>query len=218
MKKKAEPLFTADGFNKCNKIMLSCAALLFIIGIVFVFEADRTAILSRNSKGVLQIFWSMLGLLSASFFLLINYKKLASEKFLSIFLTILTAMLGVLAVCSIINIFGNEVRISLPGFGIRRINGAYRWLQLGPITFQPSVFVQVFLILFIASHLSKINDDAKRKGKANGAPSLSAKKNAQTQKMHFAKSSSEHLPEFAKGRVGSFLVKYRSQCFAIFIF
>jgi cell division protein FtsW len=218
MKKSTENLFTADGFNKCNKTMLFCAALLFIIGIVFVFEADRTAILSRNSKGILQIFWSALGLLSASFFLLINYKKLAHEKFLLFFLGVLTTMLGVLAVCSIINIFGDEVRVRLPGFGIRRINGAYRWLQLGPITFQPSVFVQVFLILFIASHLSKTADDNKRKGNVKGAASSSAKKNTPAPKMHFAKSDSEHFPEFVKGRAGLFLVKYRSQCLAILIF
>ena len=194
MKRNAENLFTADGFNKCNKIMLSCAALLFIIGVVFVFEADRSAILSSASKGVRQIIWSAGGLLFTAFFLLVNYKKLASEKLLLFFLVPLTAMLVILALCSLIHLFGHEVRFSGAGLGIRRINGAFRWIELGPLNFQPSVFVQVFLILFIAAQLSQIPDDSKRKAKSSAV----------------AISSKEY--------VSSALIKYRSLWFSLLIF
>ena len=163
--KNHETFFTADGINKCDKIMLSCAVLLFIIGIIFVFEAAQTAIFSvAGGKGVRQIVWSLLGAVFTLFFLLVNYKKLADEKFLNFFLLTLTAMLGVLACCSVISYFGNEnVKIGNSAFGIHSIKGAYRWIDFKIMNFQPSIFAKVFLILFVAAGLSKIDDDKKKK-------------------------------------------------------
>jgi cell division protein FtsW len=169
MRKKQENLFTADGINKCDKIMLSCAFFLFMTGIVFVFAADSSDILSRG-KGVMQIVWSTLGLTVAAFFLLIDYKRLANEKVLTFILTVLTVMLGILASCSIINYFGHEVRIENSGFGIRRINGAYRWIDMKIFNFQPSIFAKVFLILFIAAVLSKIPENKNKKNKKEQFP------------------------------------------------
>ncbi len=40
-------------------------------------------------------------------------------------------------------------------FLTKKVNGAYRWLELGPIRIQPSEFVKVCLILFLAQYFSR---------------------------------------------------------------
>ncbi|MCL1947478.1 MAG: FtsW/RodA/SpoVE family cell cycle protein [Chitinivibrionia bacterium] len=180
-----EIFFTADGINKCDKIMLSCAVLLLITGIIFVFEADKTAILSgAGGKGFKQIVWSLAGCVFTLFFLLLNYKKLADETFLSFFLITLTVMLVVLAGCSMASNFLNEnIRIGNSGFGIHSIKGAYRWIDLKIFNFQPSIFARVFLILFVAAGLSKIDDVQKKKKfknkkeNYNSAPAIDENRN-----------------------------------------
>jgi cell division protein FtsW len=54
-------------------------------------------------------------------------------------------------------------RIAGQSFGIWRINGAYRWIILGPVNFQPSVFLKVVLIILTALKLSQIPDEEGKK-------------------------------------------------------
>ncbi len=50
--------------------------------------------------------------------------------------------------------------VLLPGIG-RRVNGARRWLALGPLTLQVSEFVKVFIIVYLAGYLVRRHDEVR---------------------------------------------------------
>ena len=153
-------IFDANGFNRCDKTMLSAALILITVGIVFVFSADNSA-LSLASKGVKQIVFSITAVFTAVLFTIIDHRKIGNEQFLKNVLIFLLIFLGILAIFATF-----KINLSYNGFGIWKINGAYRWIILGPISFQPSVFIKLFLIMFVSLKLSQISDRERRiKGK-----------------------------------------------------
>jgi len=154
-----EKIFINDALVKCNRVMLSMAILLFGIGIIAVFSADYSPI-SLASKSVKQFIWAFAGVILATSFTMLNYKKLNREKILKVLLIIFTVMLAILFACSMLN---QNIKIGDTGIGIRKINGAYRWFSLGFFNFQPSVFIKVILILFAAAKLSNIPDMKNKK-------------------------------------------------------
>jgi cell division protein FtsW len=50
--------------------------------------------------------------------------------------------------------------VLIPGVG-RRVNGARRWLSLGPLTLQVSEFVKVFVIVYLAGFLVRRHDEVR---------------------------------------------------------
>ncbi|MBK1643366.1 putative lipid II flippase FtsW [Thiocapsa imhoffii] len=48
--------------------------------------------------------------------------------------------------------------VLIPGLG-REVNGATRWIPLGPLTFQPSEFVKLFAVIYVAGYLVRHADD-----------------------------------------------------------
>jgi cell division protein FtsW (lipid II flippase) len=94
--------------------MLFSAASLLVIGIVFVFEADNLPI-SFGIKGVKQIIWAFFGVATTLLFTLIDYKKLADEKSLKRLMIILGILLFILAFCSILYLFGHDVKLGTYG-------------------------------------------------------------------------------------------------------
>jgi cell division protein FtsW len=126
--------------NKSRGIYIPVLALV-AIGIVMVYSS--TALMSTKEFGSSfhylknHIFTVSLGL--AAMFLLsqINYLKL---RLLAITLLILGLILLVL--------------VFVPGIGLSA-NGARRWLRLWPTTFQPSEFVKLALVIFLADYMTK---------------------------------------------------------------
>lgn len=50
------------------------------------------------------------------------------------------------------------IAVYIPGIGVKLL-GAQRWLQLGPIRFQPSEFVKLFFLIYLAQWLSDRGKD-----------------------------------------------------------
>jgi len=152
MKTTSEKLIISDAIAKCNKLILLTAILLLSFGLIAVFSADYS-----QSLFVKQIIFVSFGSVICAIFTLLNYKVLASKKMLITFLILFIIMLTVLAFCAIT---GQNLDFGI--FKIRKINSAYRWFDFGKFNFQPSVFVKVVLILFVALKLSQTTNSEKK--------------------------------------------------------
>ena len=122
-------------------VLLIVTALLLGIGIIMVFSAST--IISQVQYGdsyyflKRQSFWAFIGLLGMLLANKINYWKW--EKLAIVFLILNFVFLAL---------------VFVPGLG-RQVYGAYRWIQIGGINFQPTEFTKLALIIFTAAHLSK---------------------------------------------------------------
>ncbi|MCL2766823.1 MAG: FtsW/RodA/SpoVE family cell cycle protein [Peptococcaceae bacterium] len=110
--------------------MLPIIALLTTTGLVFLFRLDP-------EYGTRQFYWLLiaLGILLLTTRLLINFRFLSDYKYIF-------ALLGMIA-------------LVLPVFIGNEQGGAKSWLDLGVFYVQPSEFVKVLLVLFLASYLSE---------------------------------------------------------------
>ncbi|MDX1438988.1 MAG: putative peptidoglycan glycosyltransferase FtsW [Rubricoccaceae bacterium] len=123
-----------------DKAMVAMILLLSAVGVVAVYSA--VAFLAETKSGgdtELFLFRHLLrlgaALAAAIFFSYFDYRKLAKlSKFL---------MVGSLALL---------VAVQIVGFAT---NGATRWLSVGPISFQPSDFAKVALLLHVAVLLAR---------------------------------------------------------------
>ena len=52
--------------------------------------------------------------------------------------------------------------VLIPGIG-RKVNGARRWLSLGPLTLQVSEFVKIFVIVYLAGYLVRRHDEVRNR-------------------------------------------------------
>lgn len=118
-------------------LLLAAVALLFAIGLAMVFNTSAGELLTQSSgrdphEGMVrQLLFAILGSLVGAGAALIGYRNLLR---LSLPLLIVTIVLLLL--------------VFVPGIGQAR-NGAHRWLQLGPITFQPSELLKLVLPLYL---------------------------------------------------------------------
>jgi len=121
-------------------LLLPLVTLLTGIGLVMIFR------LTYNIEGVenlatTQAIWILIG--SGTMFIMVlflrNYHRLFDYKYLF-------AFVGVFLIASTFTPLGYEV------------NGARLWLDLGPVSFQPSEFARIALIVFFAGYLAEKRD------------------------------------------------------------
>ena len=131
--------------HKPDKTILYFAILMAIFGAIMIFDAsvykataewgDQFYFLKQ------QVIWIIVGLVPALLIYFWDYRKFLKLSFPLLILTI-GLLLAVL-------LFGKE------------INGATRWLTVGPIDIQPAEFAKIVLIMYLSSWLAKKNYDYK---------------------------------------------------------
>ena len=114
------------------------AIVLCIIGLVALFSATQEAEYDEFNK---QCIWIVVSLIIAIIVMLVDYKSIVkmSPLFYGAFIILLVAVL-----------------FTTP------INGARSWFGIGFFSFQPGEFAKVFVILFLAYAISKIQEKDKR--------------------------------------------------------
>jgi cell division protein FtsW len=115
--------------------------ILVGIGVLMVYSS--TALMStRNYGGSFHYLWKHLftvfvGLSVMVLLSEVNYKRLRPLVIVLLVLSLVLLML-----------------VFVPGIGLTA-NGARRWLRLWPTTFQPSEFLKITFVLFLADYMSK---------------------------------------------------------------
>src|SRR3989304_297894 len=120
--------------------LFAATVALIGIGIVMIYSASAIVALDWFGDSAFflkrQLLWSVLGLGVMSVSLTIHYQRLRR---------ITPALLLLVAVAL--------VAVLIPGIG-RLVGGARRWLVLGPASFQPAEAGKLFLVLYLANHLT----------------------------------------------------------------
>jgi len=133
-------------------LTMVCVVLLTAFGIVMLYSVTADIYGERFLK--LQAQWIALGLLGAGALYFLDYRKLTRR---APWLLVLTGLpLLYLAVQHVAWRAGvpNETLAALP-FTPGAINGAFRWLQLGGLTVQPSEFAKVAIIVYVADYYGR---------------------------------------------------------------
>ncbi|MBI4130205.1 putative lipid II flippase FtsW [Candidatus Roizmanbacteria bacterium] len=115
-------------------VLLACfgVAMIFNVSAIAAFNdfGDKYYYLKEQAK------WLVVGLVVMMFFMRIDYKKLFP-----------------LALPLLIGSIGMLIAVFIPGIGISAL-GASRWLNLGFTTLQPTEFLKVALVIYLAAWFS----------------------------------------------------------------
>jgi cell division protein FtsW len=127
-----------------DAVLIGSVATLVAIGLIMVFSASSAAAVALHHDGAYflkrQAIWLVLALVAAFAAYRIDYPKLRK---LAPF-----ALLGSLALLLL---------VLVPHVGILA-GGARRWLGAGPLSFEPSEFAKLALVLYLASALATKGD------------------------------------------------------------
>jgi len=117
---------------------------LLSIGVVMVFSASEYSTLVNYNDSFYffkrQLVWALLGLIAMRIVMKYNYWHLKHY------------ILPILTIAFILLIL-----VLIPGIG-REVNGARRWIAVGPIPFAPAELVKLCIIIFTAYGLSRQKD------------------------------------------------------------
>lgn len=120
-------------------------ALLLGIGIVMVYSASSFYAMFHENDSMYflkrQLIWAIIGVIAMSFMMNIDYHKL--KKITPV--ALLSAVPLLIAV-----------------FFFPEINGAKRWIQLGPLSFQPSEYTKYAVVMFLAFSIDLKGDKIKK--------------------------------------------------------
>lgn len=117
-----------------DKFLLIFSSILAVVGIAVLYRIDPSLALK-------QLVWAVLGIVAYITIVVAmpDLKSFAGYKKIYMILTLVLMPMGL--------IFGLVTGI--------RTNGAMNWVYLGPISFQPSEFGKIALVLYLASALIK---------------------------------------------------------------
>jgi cell division protein FtsW len=118
-----------------DKWLFGTVLLLVLFGLVSVFSAS--AVLAKATLGTpyayvsKQAVWVLLGLIALFILMRVDYRKYNNPKLIFPLMAVTAVML-------------------LGVFAWRSMNGAHRWLHLGPASLQPSELAKPVIVLFLA--------------------------------------------------------------------
>ncbi|MBI3941114.1 MAG: putative lipid II flippase FtsW [Acidobacteria bacterium] len=123
-----------------DKILLWVSLTLLFFGLAMVYSASMVMAREEHGAGfyyfLRQSVFAVGGILLMLFGMKLNCSKLGSPRLLMWML-------------------GGSLAALVAVYFFPPVNGARRWIRLPGITLQPSEFVKVFLIVFLASYLSR---------------------------------------------------------------
>lgn len=118
--------------------------LLLAVGVVMVYSASSYYAMFRNNDSMYflkrQLVWAVLGMIVLFITMSMDYHKIKKYTFVMMIATIPLLLLVFL----------------FPG-----VNGAQRWIQIGPLSFQPSELAKYVVVLFLAKSIEKKGDGIK---------------------------------------------------------
>jgi cell division protein FtsW len=126
-------------------LLLVAAAMLIIAGMLAVYSSSFAVgyheFGNTNYFVTRQAIFALIGMAAMVFFMRMDYNRLR----------VLSLPMMVIALVAL-------VLVLVPGIGVER-NGAARWLELGPISIQPSEYAKLALVIYIAAWLTSRGDD-----------------------------------------------------------
>jgi len=124
-----------------EKVLLILALLLVLVGVMMIYSASSVIALKKYGEGgyflTRQLIWASAGM--ALLFLVSRIPYRIWQKWVIPLTLFSLILLGIVLV---------------PGLG-QEINGARRWLRIGPVSFQPSEFAKLGLLIYLAHYLTK---------------------------------------------------------------
>ena len=128
---------------KSDKFLFTAMLLLVCTGVVMVYSASAVVLAEENQSPYLYLFkqltWALVGLFLAQIVMRVDYRTYSQP-------VVIWTALGIVLVALVAVLFGRE------------INGATRWLNIGPLGIQPSEFAKIVLIVFVAAVLERRMD------------------------------------------------------------
>lgn len=122
--------------------MLFILIVLIGFGLVMLYSSSSYTATNKFGDSAYylkhQLFAMILGLVPMTFLIAVDYRIWKRFATLIYFVSF--------ALC---------IAVFIPGIGVER-NGSTRWIQLGPIQFQPSEFAKIAVIIFLAMVIDKI--------------------------------------------------------------
>ena len=145
---KAGPARRDRSTNAAPVIGITAGSLV-LLGLIMILSASSvTSFASYGSSFIFfkrQLLWAAIGLAGFFAFASLDYRRLKGFGYPAMFV-----------------IFGLLVAVLVPGVGLEA-GGSARWLDLGPLSFQPSEFAKLALILFCADIFARKSEKSLRK-------------------------------------------------------
>ena len=110
--------------------------LLLAVGVVMVYSASSYYAMFRNNDSMYflkrQLVWAVLGMVVLFTTMSMDYHKIKKYTF------------GIMVI---------SIPLLLVVFLFPGVNGAQRWIQIGPLSFQPSELAKYVVVLFLAKSI-----------------------------------------------------------------
>jgi len=127
-----------------DPVLLYTVLALLVFGLTMVYSASAFVIAQRTGRGSYYLLHDCINIaLSLVTFFVVVQIPMSFWRWMSPYLL----MVGLAAL----------VMVLIPHVGVR-VNGSARWLPLGVINIQPSEFLKLFLVLYLAGYLVRRQD------------------------------------------------------------